>query len=145
MGKRLGYLMWTLASVIGIGFNIKDIYDTTRVGLPTPAWTAIAFGLFILGTIVVVHYRDIEFQHKFEQAKLGSTPSITLRPKAKLSLDDQMIILDLGNQMERRHGHSDSHGIQAEYLKGIDTNDILKRNCTTCGKPRNQAGESHYG
>ncbi len=141
MGKRLGYLIWIIAGAIGIGFNIRDIYQTTRIGLPTQVWTAIAFALFILGTIVVVHYRDEEFQRKLEQSLSRSTPNIALQRRAKLSWNDQIVVQHLGGQMEKMHGHIDAHGIEADYQDGIDTNDILKRSCTQCGNPRNKPGK----
>jgi hypothetical protein len=142
MGKRLGYLMWIIAGVVGIGFNIRDAYYTTRVGLPAQVWTAIAFALVILGTVVVVHYRDVEFQQKLDKSLSSSAQNIILQPKTKLlSRSEQIVIRQLNELMERMHGHDDSNGIETDYRNGIDPNDILKRNCTHCNKPRNQKGD----
>jgi len=139
MRKRLGYVAMIIGALTGIGFNIRDAYELSQIGFPTPIWTAIGLFLFFVGTFAVVHYKSVENK----QALSTSTPGIVLRPKNKLRENDFPVLMNLNDQMLAIHGDDDLWGIQLDYLNGIDTNEILKRNCTVCGKPRNQRGKHH--
>jgi hypothetical protein len=60
-----------------------------------------------------------------------------------LSSKDISFVIMLSKEMEFRysHGHSDSTGLLADRASGIALNELIKRECTICGKPRNQRGE----
>jgi len=57
---------------------------------------------------------------------------------------DVSTALQLNEQMNDVHGHDDFFGIQNDFKSKIDVNEILNRNCTRCGKPRNQKGGYVY-
>ncbi len=135
MKKRLGYVIMVVGGLISIGFNVYAAFELAQVGFPTPIWTAIGLFLFFVGVFAVLHYQSNEK----EQVTSSNISGITLRPKSRLGGNGLAVTINLKSQMHRIHGHDDIWGIQSDYLNGIDTNEILKRNCTVCGKPRNQS------
>jgi len=62
-------------------------------------------------------------------------------PRGKLDFSDREVIRNLNSQMEYLHGHDDRNGIERDYQNNIDTDIILERKCTRCGKPRNKIGD----
>ena len=132
--KRLGYVVMTLGAIIGIGFNINDAVKLTQSGLPTGIWTAIGLAVFFIGVLLLLHYKETL---KVNQTTNSTLLTMPLKPRSR---PNSMVQAQLNNQMRDIHGHDDPFGITADAEDGIDWNEIMKRNCTACGKPRNQRG-----
>ena len=96
-------------------------------------WVLIALGFIIAATLEYHNLRK-------NNILLEQEPKTAIRLQPRKP--DYGIVSSLSNQMTNKHGHTDSAGIESDYRSGIDTNDILKRDCTKCGKPRNQRGEN---
>lgn len=96
-------------------------------------WVLIALGFMIAATL---EYHDLR-KHNIllEQAPKTAT---NLNPRSQ----DKEAILTLSSQMIdiHKHGHMDDVGIKTDYCDGIDINEIIKRDCSICGIPRNQRG-----
>lgn len=131
MKQRIGYAIVAIGSAIGIGFTVKDIYESTQIGLPTSAWQAIGAALFIIGVLAIIHYRSPQKEVQLQTSNV---------PKTKLTDSDYYVVRHLNTQMHRLHGHDDNQGITSDMLNGIDPDNILERKCSWCGKRRNEKG-----
>ena len=135
---KRGY--WLFVSLVTDPFDIAErVFNMTY---EPPTWT---FGL-LLGIAVFIAgfltYHDLRKEVQVAIDKPITVVKNVLQSKRKMRHDDWIVKMDLCSQMYEKHGHSDDSGIVKDILDGIDTNEILQRNCTKCGKPRNQ--ESGY-
>ena len=105
-----------------------------------PQWVAVSlFGLgWFVAIVLTYHEQRME---KVKSERVASSVSRTvLHPKRRLKAADHWVLENLNNQMRLVHRNDDYEGIRLDLLNGIDPNEILKRACTHCGKPRNQEG-----
>lgn len=63
-------------------------------------------------------------------------------PSRQLSSNQKIALMDMEVHMWRVHGHSDRAAMESDLKDGVPVNDLLSRNCSLCGKPRNQRGDS---
>jgi len=109
-----------------------------------PQWVALS--LFILGWIIaiILTYHELRVQNISLGMKIKSAPIVTpvlAKPKKYLRADHSMALREVADSMETIHGHSDFDGLKADAKDGVLVSDLLSRNCTRCGKPRNQEGD----
>jgi len=108
-------------------------YVVPQYGIP------IALAVAVAGFIII-------HQANKREADIANLPDskqmqYPLVPKRRLNIRHKMAIRDVAQQMHDIHGHSDIRGLEADALDGVLTSDLLSRNCTICGKPRNQQGD----
>lgn len=76
-----------------------------------------------------------------ENKSVNTVSAITtsrIPEKTKLGKKRRVELYRIKNRMRELHGHSDDFAIEIDYRDGIPLGDLLTRNCTVCGKPRNQ-------
>jgi hypothetical protein len=81
-------------------------------------------------------YRDLFIQA--EKAKNTILRAPILNPKTRLSFSHRNAIWDVACLMDKEHGHDDREGLEADVRDGVLVTDLMSRNCTICGKPRNK-------
>jgi len=93
------------------------------------------FGLLIAAFLA---YRDL-----YIHLEVMKQPHASMQPyqKRNIKAKEMGVIFDLQEQMERIHGHSDYDGIEAAAHDGVPWDEIMKQDCTHCGKPRNKKGD----
>jgi len=101
-------------------------------------WLLLSFGLLIA---IALTYHELRMQTAKLAQERKVKSSITSQLEKRLTGDDQIALMNLNRQMNALHGHDDYFAIRADYKSGIDMNDILKRDCTRCGRPRNKRGK----
>lgn len=138
MKKRIGWIVVVLGTVIGVVSNINDAYQFVNAGLPTQVYTAVGFVLVLIGFIAVMTYKE-DNKVIVNGNRTVSSPS----PKKSFTLNEVMALGNLKSQMQKVHGKSDDVGIDTDYRNNVDINDILKRDCTECGMPRNEIGRCY--
>jgi hypothetical protein len=137
--KSLAKSWWLVVGVVGGLFFILDL-----IGLaPAFQW---GIGVFIFVTCLLIAaylaYRDLFIE---KEALARSKPAVLTTSKTNLSFAEKRTLRSIEYRMEAVHGHSDPHGLEAERLEGILIGTLLERNCTRCGKPRNQMGDDLSG
>ena len=126
-----------------IGIAVEVLGNGTGVGLqmtgimnPLVGWIIIAIsnavGIFLIG------YGVGKREPVINQPPV--TPIIS-RKRKRLYSNHSITLMEIEEQMEFVHGHSDHSGLRAEMLDGVPINDLMKHNCTRCGKPRNERGD----
>ena len=110
-----------------------------------PQWSALS--LFVLGWIIaiILTYHELRMQNVGLERDIKGKATISTvlaKPKKYLRADHSMALSEVAERMERIHGHSDIDGLRADVKDGVLVSDLLSRNCTRCGKPRNQEGDS---
>ena len=116
-----------------LGTGIIAQYVLPQYGIPI-ALTVAVIGFYIIRR---AGKREIETVNLLESKRI----QYRLVPKRRLDIRHAMAIRDVAHQMENIHGHSDNRGLEADALDGVMVSDLLSRNCTICGKPRNQEGD----
>jgi len=110
----------------------------------TPSWIGwllIGLAMFI-ATFLTYHDLRIQSIAIEQQCKLlKKAQSATLQRKDKLSDSDKRALADVRAQMDSVHGHSDRYGLESDMQTGYPASNLMDRNCTKCGKPRNQRGD----
>jgi hypothetical protein len=71
-------------------------------------------------------------------------PKAVIKPKSGLAASDFFVMENLNKRMRKVHNHDDRDGIESDMRNGIDADDIMKRSCTRCGKPRQDKGDYYY-
>jgi hypothetical protein len=120
---------------------------TTLVGLtPSIPWvTGVAVLLFFLLLAAFLAYHDLYIHHIELIRQTPTSPTYIYLPKPRhITNKDVAVIMNLEQQMKHLHGHSDYDGIEAAIRYGVMWNDVMKQDCTKCGKPRNQKGDYFY-
>lgn len=126
-----------------IGVAIEVIGNGTGIGLQMTGVTSPMLGWIIIVVSNAVGFFLIGHSlGKPETVDRQSTVStVTLRPKKRLDASHNVALWEVEQHMEDIHGHSDHDGLEADVLDGVLVSDLMKRNCTRCGKRRNQMGD----
>ena len=93
-------------------------------------WVLVSIGILIAVTLT---YHDL----RKDNLKLQTEPKTVIQPQPRKKFDIA-VWQKLRKQMENKHGHIDDWGLENDIKDGVDLNIIMNRNCTKCGKPRNQ-------
>jgi len=147
--RSLGYLCWGVLKRIywlapALATDPFDVLDRLGVQMNVPpiiTWVLVALGFLIA---ILLTYHEQRMKAITATQELGTFKKQTVRPpRRKLTLDDHTVIDNLNRQMWDLHGHDDRAGITQDYQNNVDTDLILERKCTHCGKPRNQLGDDY--
>jgi len=138
--------------VVVLLFGVIGRYDDVRSVapfLPEPLniFTIIpSFVWFVLGLLIIA-YIVFEGAYQYMCLLLSDIkdktlmPTVLTKPKKYLRANHSLALSGVTERMESIHGHSDPDGLRAEAKDGVLISDLLSRNCTRCGKPRNQKGD----
>lgn len=100
----------------------------------------------IVGLLAIYSVRLFIKGHKVIIEENKPTLSVTtsrIPDKARLGVKRRIELNRVKRRMYDLHGHSDDSAIETDYRDGILLGDLLSRNCTICGKPRNQRSEEN--
>jgi hypothetical protein len=110
----------------------------------TPS-TSRTIGLIILGGCLFVAcylaYHDLYLDKERALSQNENTGILTKPIDGHLRASHSIALMEIETRMETIHGHSDHDGLESDFRRGVLASDLLKRNCTRCGKPRNQRGD----
>jgi len=145
--RSLGYLCWGVLKRIywlapAFATDPFDVLDRLGVHMNVPpafSWTLVGLG-FLVAVLLTYHEQRMKAVGAVQEREKFKKQSVVRPPRGKLTADDRTVIWNLSNQMEYLHGHDDPDGIKTDYQNNIDTDIILERKCTVCGKPRNEVG-----
>jgi hypothetical protein len=136
-------ILEAINTVIAIIVNVQRL---ELPGLPLGYSNYVFIGLFFLGFLAIYvnsekMKRDIQ-DKVYEQVKKDIEVLKPIEP-LKGSLDsissaDRWFIVSLSIEMGLRHVHGgDLQGLLADRASGIPLNELMARNCSVCGIPRN--------
>lgn len=110
---------------------------------PIVSWLLVCLGFAIAITLTYhEQLREKERAKSELSARISSaTIPILTKPKKYLRTNHSIALSQIAERMEEIHGHSDFDGLRADAKDGVLISDLLSRNCTRCGKPRNQEGD----
>ena len=115
------------------------VQQMTEVMPPVIGWPVVIV-FVIIGIVLIIHGRR---GNNVRQGKeTDSLEAIANEPQAG-SLDtvtrqDRLLIQGMAVSMITTHGHMDLIGLLADRASGIPLNELMTRNCSDCGIPRNQ-------
>jgi hypothetical protein len=145
--RSLGYLCWGVLKRIywlapALATDPFDVLEKLGVHMNVPpiiSWTLVGLGFLIA---VLLTYHEQRMQATIATQERDNLKKTVIRPpRGKLDARDHAVIWNLNSLMWDLHGHDDREGIEKDYQNNIDTDIILERKCTHCGKPRNQLGD----
>ncbi len=106
---------------------------------PIISWSLAVLG-FLIAILLTYHEQRMKAIVAIQEQ--DSLKKQAVRPlRGKLTFADRTVIDNLNRQMWNLHGHGDEDGITSDYQTNMDTDVILERKCTQCGKPRNKLGD----
>ena len=129
---------WLVTGVVGGGTFVLNL-----LGID-PTMSKV-IGIAILGVCLL--FACFLVYHDMRMDLMRSVPAPTEKPltltlpKKYLLSDHNIAIWDVSEAMRKKHGHSDDDGLRADVKDGVLVTDLLSRNCTRCGIPRNQRGD----
>ncbi len=148
--KTLWRLLVSLGFVLGIGSNVLDAITGWQMGLPTSAWTAIAFVLLGGGLVIwQMGERHIssDLIDRLEALPKARESSVVVvkngapsKPKERWKGFTEVEVAQLlsaRRTMLLHHGHVDGDGLADDLKNGRP----LNGNCWLCRKPRFERGE----
>ena len=128
---------WIMGSGIG---GIQTILATINLTFPLNKWwLGVVIIVVCLFVAMYLAFKDVYIQLQ----AIITKPSVIKLQSRKITMREEIVINKLAQRMKDVHGDADYDGIRQDMVDGIDTNDILKRDCLGCGKPRNEHGD-HY-
>jgi hypothetical protein len=117
-------------------------------GLPVVYLNYIFIGLFVAGFLALyINSENVkkEIEQKvYEQVRkdievLGLKGNGVLAGRMDdISSGDTDLILLMDIEMGWKHGHGDITGLFADRASGVALNELVARNCSQCGIPRNK-------
>ena len=135
--KRLYYL---IPSLLSDPFDVAERWFNVMFEPPEWLfWVLLSVGLLVA---ISLAYHEVRMQSvRFDESSKGTLLTLT-KPKGRyLSSSHRITLWEIEQQMELVHRHSDHDGLEADIRDGVLVGDLMKRNCTRCGKPRNQEGD----
>ena len=127
---------------MSIGIAVEIIGNGTGLGLQMTGITSVTIGWIIIVVSNAVGIGLISYALGRRVEIITSTPhQVILRERKRLNSSHNITLLEIEQLMGSIHGHSDFEGLKAEMLEGVPINDLMKHDCTRCGKPRNQKGD----
>jgi len=132
-------LYWIIPGLVTDPFDVLEKWGVRMNVPPIVSWTLTGLGFFIA---VLLTYHEQRMNAIMAVQERDSLKKQVVRPpRGKLDAHDHTVISNLNSQMWDLHGHGDEDGIEKDYQNNIDTDLILERKCTHCGKPRNKLGD----
>ncbi len=133
--SRDGYVASGLALLAIIVGVLLAMYPTIP---PLIGWPSVA-ALGVAATILFVRGANLRQE---KPLLIHDVPTIALRPKTHLSWRDRATLNNIETKMQELHGHNDRRVMEAEILRGVSANDLIRMKCTICFKPRDQRGDN---
>ena len=146
MQRRLGAIAAAIGMVLTIIVNLLKLEEL--LGWPIAYWNVIFMVLVLIGFLAV--YFSIEEIRKeiegkvygqvrkdIEALNLEGNEAIKGRIDDVSSGDANLIVL-MDIEMGWKHGHGDLTGLFADRASGVPLNELMIRDCSQCGIPRNK-------
>ena len=102
--------------------------------------------MFVLGWLVAIllTYHELRMEKVGLEQKVRTTKrTMVLPPKRRLQLNESFVLDNLVEQMLTKHGYDDRNGIELDLARNRNQSEIMEDNCSICGKPRNQKGDTY--
>jgi len=132
-------LYWLIPGILSDPLDVLEKLGWHVNIPPIISWLLVGVG-FVMAILLTYHEERMRaISLVVERDNLKKT--VIRPPRDKLDFSDREVIWNLNSQMEYLHGHDDRNGIEKDYQNNIDTDIILERKCTRCGKPRNKIGD----
>jgi len=130
-----GLAVGLLAIIAGV---LQGMYPVIPAIIGWPIVAILGFAAFVLCDIGI---RKKEYE-KTQNREVQHTQTRQIIEPQKGSLDsvssqDRQFIVLLATTMTHEHGHMDIQGLLADRASGIALNELMARNCSRCGCPRN--------
>ncbi len=138
--RKAIFVLEAINAMLGLIANIQNL---ELFGLTVSTWNIIVFSIFVAG-FLALFWSDKDLERRIynkviahvgknldiEEPQIGSLDTVTQQ--------DRALIMSWAMQMIYEHGHMDVEGLLADRASGIPLNKLMLRNCSKCGKPRNQ-------
>jgi len=143
--RSLGYLFrgvlkriyWLIPALATDPFDVLDRLGVHMNIPPVVSWILVGIG-FAIAILLTYHEQRIEKEKELSK----ETSLILAKPIVGfLKYTHILTLREIEQQMETVHGHSDTEGLESDFRRGVLASDLMQRNCTRCGKPRNQQGD----
>jgi hypothetical protein len=138
--KKFALVIEIIASLIGIYLNMEN---QGIFGLSMSVWNTIVFITLIIG-FALLFWDDNNLEKRISTKVEEKVREIqeTMKPKEgtieSITPQDHEIIRKWSMEMILNHGHDDNKGLLADRASGIRLNELMFRNCSLCGDPRNK-------
>lgn len=145
MQRQLGATVAAIGMILSIMVNLLRLEEI--LGWPIASWNVVFMGLVLIGFLVV--YFSIEGIRKeieekvYQQVRKDVERVVTgksIRGSLdSVSLSDRHFIIGLSVRMGINHKHGgDLQGLLADRASGVPLNELMTRECSICGIPRNR-------
>lgn len=145
MQRRLGAIVAAIGMVLTIIVNLQELEEL--MGWPIAYWNVVFMVLVLIGFLAV--YFSIEEIRKeieekvYQQVKKDiegvKTGEAIKGSLDSVSLSDRYLIIALSISMGINHKHGgDLVGLLADRASGVPLNELMTRECSVCGIPRNK-------
>lgn len=127
--SKEGYTASGIGLVALIGVVLQMMYPAIPLYVGWPI-----IGILAIWAGVLFKRGASKSHEKLETVR--EAPMVSLRPKTRLNWRDRNTVNNIEDKMVELHGHCDRRVIEAEMLRGVSANDLIRMNCTICFKPR---------
>lgn len=138
--KRFALVLEIIGLVIEI---VTNMMSQALFGLSKSDWNVIVFLILICG-FALLFWDDNNLEKRISAKLSEKVREIqeTMKPKdgtlESVTPKDWDIIKRWSMEMIHNHGHDDNKGLLADRASGVDLNELMSKNCSRCGKPRNK-------
>jgi hypothetical protein len=143
--RKVGYILGAINSVIGIivGIHYFSNNATDILGFPIGGWLLAIYVIFAIIIISLVltdksYKNEIQENVSSEVAKQINDINKLSGTLESVSPEDRNFIYHYNMEMRFQHGHSDPYGLAADRASGVPLNELMSKNCSRCGEPRNK-------
>ena len=143
--RRAIFVLEAINAIVGLITNIPNL---RLFGLPVSTWNTIVFLVFVVG-FVALFWSDKNLEkHIYNKVMTNITKSLeTTKPQEgslnSVSSQDRRLILSFSKEMIVQHGHMDFFGLLADRASGVPLNELMLKNCSICGEPRNKQSKEN--
>jgi hypothetical protein len=123
------------------------VREMTVTILPLVGWSLVVVCV-IAGGLLIVHgrrRRSARQKQQPDKEKVGRQEIPNIEPQGgsldTVTAQDRTLIRSIAVGMILKHGHTDLWGLLADRATGVPLNELMTRNCSECGIPRNQKSE----
>lgn len=136
---QLVMILEAINALIGIIVNLQG---SQLLGWPVAYWNSIFFIAFFAGFLAIYLNSEKIKKDIYEQIKKEIEEIRDIKPQEgslnNVTQQDRILIMSWAQQMIFEHGHQDLNGLLADRASGVKLNELMTRNCSKCGIPRNQ-------
>jgi hypothetical protein len=130
---------WLVTGIFGGGVFVLNLLGINPSVSRTIGVTILVVCLLI-ACFLAYHELRIQFVQEKETWKRNSM-ALSKPIDGHIRSSHSIALLEVEERMETIHGHSDHEGLESDFRRGVLASDLMKRDCTRCGKPRNQRGD----